>query len=62
MAGSPAAVRKAVPYSLMLTCAQHGVAPLPYLTDVMLRAIRDAPIEDLLPDRQQAIHAATKGE
>ena len=55
-------MRKAVPYSLMLTCAQHGVAPLPYLTDVMLRAIRDAPIEDLLPDRQQAIHAATKGE
>ena len=62
-AGSHAAAeRAAVLYSLMRTCAQHGVAPLPYLTDVMLRVTRDTPIEDLLPDRWQAIYGATKAE
>ena len=34
-----AARRAAVLYSLLRTCAQHGVPPLPYLTDV-LRKLR----------------------
>ncbi len=52
-----AARRAAVLYSLLRTCAQHGVPPLPYLTDV-LRQLRDhVPIMDLLPDRWRDLHA-----
>lgn len=54
-AGSHGAARRtAVLYSLMRTCAQHGLAPLPYLTDVLRRLAAgcagDA-FDDLLPDR-----------
>jgi hypothetical protein len=38
-------------YSLMRTCAQHGVAPYEYLSDLMHRLVTNVPVEDLLPDR-----------
>jgi len=48
-----AAHRTAVLYSLMRTCAQHGVPPLPYLTDVLRQlATESAPdLRELLPDQ-----------
>lgn len=49
-----AARRAAALYSLMRTCAQHGVPPLPYLTDVLakLPAARTASeLDALLPHR-----------
>jgi hypothetical protein len=49
--------RAAVLYSLMRTCAQHGVAPYPYLSDVMHRLVNNVPAEDLLPDRWQQLFA-----
>lgn len=60
-AGSHDAARRiATLYSLTRTCAQHGVAPLPYLTDV-LRKLADGweadRLEELLPDRWQAMYA-----
>lgn len=61
-AGSHAAAERAAGiYSLMRTCAQHGVAPLPYLTGV-LRQLSDparaGSLTDLLPDQWQARHDA----
>ena len=54
-----AARRTAALYSLMRTCAQHDVPPLPYLTD-MLRKLADgwdeSRLEELLPDRWQLLH------
>jgi hypothetical protein len=52
-----AARRAAVLYSLTRTCAQHGVAPLPYLTDVLTKLAEGWPVnrlDELLPDRWQA--------
>jgi transposase len=49
-----AAERTAVLYSLMRTCAQYDVAPVPYLTDVLTRLARGDHadrLDDLLPDR-----------
>jgi hypothetical protein len=59
-AGSHDAARRiAALYSLMRTCAQHDVPPLPYLTD-MLRKLADgwdhARHEELLPDRWPLLH------
>lgn len=54
-----AAHRTAVLYSITRTCAQHGVAPLPYLTDVLRKIAGGWPqdrLEELLPDRWQALH------
>jgi transposase len=55
-----AARRMAALYSLMLTCAQHQVPPLAYLTDV-LRKIANGwdqnRLEDLLPDRWPLLHS-----
>ena len=54
-----AAGRAAVLYSLMRTCAQHGVKPLPWLTSVLrtLAAGWDTNrLEELLPDRWQQLH------
>lgn len=51
--------RSAVLYSLVRTCAQHGVAPFPYLSDVMYRLVNNVPVEDLLPDRWQQLFATT---
>jgi transposase len=54
-----AARRTAAIYSLLRTCAQHGVAPLPYLTDVLRKLANDWPksrLEELLPDRWQRLH------
>ncbi len=51
--------RTAVLYSLMRTCAQYGVAPLPYLTDVLRKLASgwdEHRLEDLLPDRWQRLH------
>jgi transposase len=51
-----AARRAAVLYSLLRTCAQHEVPPLPYLTDV-LRKLRDGvPATDLVPDRWPTLY------
>ena len=52
-----AAGRAAVLYGLTRTCAQHGVLPLPYLTDVLRKLAGNWPqnrLEELLPDRWQA--------
>jgi transposase len=49
-----AARRTAALYSLMRTCARHGVPPLPYLTDVLRRLANGwdtARLDELLPDR-----------
>jgi transposase len=60
-AGSHGAARRAATlYSLMRTCAQHDVAPLPYLTDVLRKLAQDWPssrLEELLPDNWQRLHA-----
>lgn len=52
-----AAERAAILYSLTRTCAQYGVPPLPYLTDILRRLARGWPqsrLEALLPHRWQA--------
>lgn len=57
-----AAARGAVIYSLLRTCALHGVEPVAYLTDVLQKLAVGWPSErmaELLPDRWQAAHAAT---
>ena len=54
-----AAQRAAVLYSLMRTCAQHGVAPYEYLSDIMHRLVNNVPAEDLLPDRWQQLFATS---
>ena len=51
-----AARRSATLYSLMRTAAQHGVPPLPYLTDVLRRLAAgwdEDRLDELLPDRWQ---------
>jgi transposase len=54
-AGSHAAARRAATlYSLTRTCAQYGVPPLPYLTDVLQKLATGWPtarLDDLLPHR-----------
>lgn len=56
-AGSPDAARRAAGiYRLMRTCAQYGVPPLPYFTDVLSRLGNGwdaARLDDLLPHRWQ---------
>ena len=60
-AGSHQAARRtATLYSLMRTCAQHGVPPLPYLTDVLPRiptSCEDDRLHELLPDRWELSRA-----
>ena len=54
-----AARRTAVLYSLMRTCAQHGVAPLPYLTDVLRKLATGwatTRLAELLPDQWNRLH------
>lgn len=57
-AGSHDAARRAAAlYSLMRTCAQYGVPPLPYLTDVLgklARGWKANRLDELLPHRWQA--------
>jgi transposase len=51
-----AAHRTAALYSLLRTCQQHGVPPLPYLTDVLRKLAQGWPnhrLDELLPDRWQ---------
>jgi transposase len=51
-----AARRSATLYSLMRTCAQHGVPPLPYLSDALRKLAAGWPddrLDELLPDRWQ---------
>jgi transposase len=59
-AGSHDAARRiAVLYSLMRTCAQHDVPPLPYLTDVLRKLASgwyEDRLEELLPDRWQVLY------
>ena len=58
-AGSHEAARRAaVLYSLMRTCAQHGVPPLPYFTDVLRKLREHVPVNDLLPDRWRDLYGA----
>jgi transposase len=56
-AGSHAAARRAADlYSLMRTCAQYGVPPLAYFTDLLQKLAngwRIARVEELLPHRWQ---------
>jgi transposase len=56
-AGSHDAARRiAALYSLLRTCAQHDVPPLPYLTDVLRKLANgwdQSRLEELLPDRWQ---------
>lgn len=57
-----AAQRAARLYSLMRTCAQYGVPPLPYLTNVLAKLGSGWPadrIEELLPHAWQPATAAT---
>jgi transposase len=60
-AGSHAAAhRLAVGYTLTRTCAMHGVAPQPYLTDVLTKLAAGWPhkrLDELLPDRWLQLHA-----
>jgi hypothetical protein len=57
-AGSHDAARRAAKlYSLMRTCAQYGVPPLPYLTDVLRKlgsGWDNNRLDELLPNRWQA--------
>ena len=53
-----AARRAAVLYSLTRTCAQHGVPPLPYFTDVLRKLREHVPVTDLLPDRWRDLYGA----
>lgn len=58
-AGSHEAARRAaVLYSLVRTCAQHGVPPLPYFTDVLRKLREHVPVNDLLPDRWRDLYGA----
>jgi transposase len=61
-AGSHDAARRAANlYSLMRTCAQHGIPPLPYLTDVLTKLAAGwttSRLDELLPHRWQ-LPAAT---
>ena len=58
-AGSHEAARRtAVLYSLTRTCAQHGVPPLPYFTDVLRKLREHVPVTDLLPDRWRDLYGA----
>ena len=46
----------------MRTCAQHGVPPLPYLTDAIEKLAAGWPTErlpELLPDRWARVHAVS---
>lgn len=55
-----AAHRAAALYSIMRTCAQYGVPPLPYLTDVLPKLARGCSgmaLGALLPERWQASRA-----
>lgn len=55
-----AAQRTATLYSLLQTCALHGVAPLPYLTDLLEKLASGAyshRLAELLPDRWQAMQS-----
>jgi transposase len=55
-----AAARSATIYSILRTCARHGVPPLPYLTDVLRKLAHgreECRLEELLPDRWQQLHA-----
>ena len=52
-----AARRAAVLYSLLRTCAQHGVPPLPCLTDVLCQLRDGVPMPDLLSDRWRDLRA-----
>jgi transposase len=59
-AGSHEAARRAATlYSLTRTCAQYGVPPLPYFTEVLQQLAhgRVADRDDLLPHRWHAAHA-----
>ena len=59
-AGSHEAARRAAAlYSLTRTSALHGVAPLPYVTDVLRKLAQGWErhrLEELLPDRWNALH------
>ena len=58
-----AARRSAALYSLMRTCAQYGVAPLPYLTDVLRKLAagwNPSRLEELLPDQWQLRHPSAR--
>jgi hypothetical protein len=56
-----AAERAAALYSLMRTCAQYGVPPLPYFTEVLTQLARGADpdrLDELLPHRWRSAEPA----
>ena len=58
-AGSHDASRRPALYSLLRTCTQYDVPPLPYLTDVLRKLAAgwlQSRLDELLPDRWQALH------
>ena len=59
-AGSHDAARRAASlYSLMRTCAQHAVPPLPYLTDVLQKLAdgwKQSRLDELLPHHWKELH------
>ena len=60
-----AARRTAALYSIMRTCAQHGVPPLPYLSAVLRKLAHGSDadrIEELLPDRWEHLHGGEVSE
>jgi transposase len=60
-----AARRTANLYSLTRTCAQYGVPPLPYITDLLATLAAGWPrdrMDDLLPHRWHVRNAATDGD
>lgn len=60
-----AASRAAALYSLLRTCALHGVLPLPYLTDVLRKLSTgeyDTRLDELLPDRWQTAQTTVSDE
>lgn len=63
-AGSHEAARRAANlYSLTRTCIQHGVSPLPYLTDVLGKLANGwdmARLDELLPHRWRTPEATSK--
>ena len=64
-AGSHEAARRAANlYSLTRTCAQYGIPPLPYFTDVLRKLANDwriTRVDELLPPRWRPIDAGTAG-
>ncbi|MCA9633915.1 MAG: IS66 family transposase [Myxococcales bacterium] len=55
--------RAAVLYSVLRTCALHGVEPMAYVADVLAKLAAGWPqarLDELMPDRWQELHASSE--